>query len=186
MQRISSSEASGFNRLAAASIGAFATAVALLLAGLPAAAEAGPIAPHVVNPQVVTAAPVTPYVAAPSVAPTDPVASTSQAEAPVPMSPAPTAVAAPATDAPEAAQNSPDSASTTSHPKTPAEKQKELLEELRALLRSGTIPGIPDSTSYWSVFDRVMAVVREYFCPRYTWRGATANVENTYEGGSCF
>jgi hypothetical protein len=180
MQRIPSSEASGFNRFAAASIGAFAT---LLLALLPAAAEAGPVAPQVVKPQVVTPTPVTAHVVAPSPPAADPASPAGEADVPAPTTAAPTAAPA---NAPEAAQSQSESASTPSGYTKPGDKQKELLEELRtAVAFANAITGIPERTPQWSVFDRVMAIVREYFCPRYTWQGATANVENTYEP-SCF
>lgn len=185
MQQRSSLEAIGFNRRTAAPVGAFATAVALLLAGLPAAAEAGPIAPQAVNPQVVTPTPVTPHVLVPSASPTAPASPTSDAEEPASPTPVPATATVPATDAPEAAQNPAESAPPASRTKTPAEKQKELLEQLRASLGFTPAPSAPERTSGWSVFDRVLAIVREYFCPRFTWQGAMANVENAYEP-SCF
>lgn len=177
MQQKPLREAGGFKRFVSVPIGAFATTAALLLAGLPAAAEANVIAPEVVKPE-----PVTPHVVSPS-PPADP------ATPPASSVSDPTVPSA----IPEAASSAPTNVSAPSasktpgeKPKTPGDKQKELLAELRAALGFAPVPVIPEPTPHWSVFDRVMAIVAEYFCPRFSWQGATANVENTHEGGSCF
>jgi hypothetical protein len=174
--------AGGFKRSVAVPIGAFATTAALLLAGLPAAAEGSVIAPEVVKPE-----PVTPHVVPPSPSPADP--ATPPAAAPASSASDPTAPSAIPEAAPSTAANvsAPSSSPTPGEkPKTPGDKQKELLAELRTALGFAPVPVIPEPTPHWSVFDRVMAIVAEYFCPRFTWQGATANVENTHEGGECF
>jgi hypothetical protein len=180
MQQNSSCEANGFNRPTTIAVGAFATAAAFLLAGLPAAAKASVIAPQVVHPQVVRPEPVTPHVVAPSPSPADPAS-----PAGVPASTSPDTASPPAV--PEAARvplsgNAP----PTSKPKTPGDKQKELLAELRAALGLVPVPVVPEPTPHWNVFDRVMAVVSEFFCRRGNWQSSETNIEETHEGGSCF
>jgi hypothetical protein len=181
MQQKPLREAGGFKRFVAVPIGAFATTATLLFAGLPAAAEANVIAPEVVKPE-----PVTPHVVAPSPSPVDP--ATPPAAPPASSASDPTAPSATPGAAPSASANvsAPSASKPGEKPKTPGEKQKQLLADLRAAVGIVPVPVIPEPTPHWSVFDRVMAIVSEYFCPRFSWQGATANVENTHEGGSCF